>query len=616
MNAQTPMSECLFRVVWARYRNYLLSALFVLAPLFATAQGTAPLELVGVQSSKILYDVGEPITGTVTVKNADTLPHAVTVRAWLAWHLDDRTPMREMTLNVLPGNTATATFTWAKVKEQFGYAFKAQLLEGNRQLGAGEDYFQISDHYWKTALITGIGSMAQAGSLDIAADARKVLADYRKAYYNGYEAEFWAPDEVVTMAPDMDNWYSSVGHYYESRAGTKSFIAEGHRQGIKAIVYERYSGGGSAGAEWARRHPEWMQQTNGVLAIDRQIQQIAEWDGEKPGNFRGWLEVRENLSIPAVLEHSVQELLKSSEEYGWDGARWDGTYKEPVEWTSYDGKVDVKLTPEQAEVKNALNFRRYKNVIGQKFPKFVYASNWGGIDASMLSNPRETSELCRDGGLVMNEWIRGSAQPQEPLYRWEDYARYLAEDTERARQLGGYYGPILDIGRGVSADDQHKCIFALAAGAHPYYSILWGDFCTRYSYYLWDPALTRIAIPEPLVTAPDSVWWKRWVFERQLSGSHKQLIIHLLNPPTHPCVGEGATAEDLPKPLQELTVQLLPALTARWTPVRATRLIPSPLRQQALPLQDAGGGVMTLTVPELTMWNVLVIDLESRKGGK
>ncbi len=498
---------------------------------------------------------------------------------------------------------------------QFGYAVKAEATHGDQVLRA-EDYFQVSDNYWKTAVIAAMGSAAGSDIGYPAATVTRIMKDLRAKYFNGFEIFFWAPDEVVNMTPKQAFWYASVGHYPESREGTIRLVAGGHAQGIKAIVYERYSGGGSAGLEAARRHPEWIQSNDGILGIDRQAQQLEEWDNEKPTNNRGWIEIRENLSLPELFAHSVRELAESTRIFGWDGARWDGTYKEPTEWRNADGTLGGKCTPEQAEAKNADNMRRYKEAAAKVNPQFVVGVNWYGLDYVMSSNPRETAEILRGGGLVMNEWIRNSATKQEPLHLWADYARYLAEDVERAKRMAGYYGPILDIYHHDSADSQYKVAFTLAAGAHPYYDTLWGVFITRYSNYLWDPALTRIATPQPLVSVPETVWWKYWVFERQVDRTHKQLVIHLINPPTHPGVGESPKAEDLPKSLTALPVTFLPPLTDDWTPVRVTRLNPEPMTRDMLPLRDAAGGACAVTVPELPLWNILVVDLVARKGAK
>lgn len=574
-----------------------------------------PVQLLSVQSAKILYDVGEAVTGHVVVKNVSPAPRTVTVRAWLEWQLDTTTKPQVSTHTVEAGKTATADFTWKKLPEQFGYALKAEVLLDNNVVAAGEDFFQISDNYWKVSLIAAMGIVMPYEGYKPEWIATK-YADWRKDYYNGYEKFFWAPDDVLAMttAPDA-KWYSSVGHYPEQTAGLKTFIDAGHRLGIKAITYERFSGGGSAGMEMARRHPEWMQHIDGELGIDRQVRQLEEWDQPEPTGSRGWVEIRWNMSESAVMDAAAKELLNSTLQYSWDGARWDGTYREPLEWYRTDGTLGAKLTVEQAEAKNARNFRRYKEFVNVRFPHFVYGVNSGGLDGLMAFAPRETMEWCRSGGLIMNEFIRNAATPQDPLHHWADYAPYLVQEVERTKRLGGYYGPILDSDDRPTPDNMYKCIFANAAGAHPYYHHLWGGFMTRYSSYCWDPALTRIANPETLLLAPDTVWWRQWVFERATGKGTRQMIVHLINPPVHAGVGESSKPTDFPPPVKDVAVRIFPSQPGGLLSVRVTRLSPEPLLKESLPIA-VRDGVATVTVPEVKLWSILVIDLAPAKGGR
>ena len=155
----------------------------------------------------------------------------------------------------------------------------------------------------------------------------------------------------------------------------------------------------------------------------------------------------------------------------------------------------------------------------------------------MATNPKESVELCRAGGLIMNEYINQAEGVQHPLHRWEVYGPSVANDVEAIKKLGGYYGPIL--GSADTADGRYTNVFAYAAGAHPYYHHHWGAFMTRFGGFCWDNALVRRSDPEKVATVSDGVWWKHWVFERPVDATHKQLIIHLINPPAKPTVGEG-----------------------------------------------------------------------------
>jgi hypothetical protein len=230
----------------------------------------------------------------------------------------------------------------------------------------------------------------------------------------------------------------------------------------------------------------------------------------------------------------------------------------------------------------------------------------------MAATPRESIELCRGGGLIMNEYINQAQSVQHPLHRWDVYAESVANDGEAIKKLGGYYGPILASQN--SADGRYTNIFAYASGAHPYYQHLYGAFVTRNSAYIWDDALTRIHTPENLIQAPASVWWRNWVFARPIDKKHKQLIIHLINPPARPTVGEGSKPEDVPPPLKNVEVRIFPALLDGWTPVRATRMSPEPAVREAVPVAPTEA-VYKITMPEVALWTILVVDLE-KKGGR
>jgi hypothetical protein len=211
----------------------------------------------------------------------------------------------------------------------------------------------------------------------------------------------------------------------------------------------------------------------------------------------------------------------------------------------------------------------------------------------------------------MNEYINGAAAVQHPLHQWDVYGPSVADDVEAIKKLGGYYGPILSSQD--TPDGKYTNVFAYAAGAHPYYHHLWGDFVTRNSAFLWDNALTRVHAPEDMVLVSAGVWWRNWVSERPLDATHEELIIHLINPPAHPTVGASPKPEDMPPPLKGVEVRLLPGGLSGWTPVDAWRLSPEPAVRESLPL-SAAEGVYKCTVPEVDLWTILVINM--RKGGR
>ena len=587
---------------------FALIGILLSAAAFA-ATPLPPLQLT-VQSTRLLYNVGEPVSGTATVKNNTTAPCTLTVRAWLEWELDGKTKPQQFTLTVPPGKSADAVFTWKKTPVQFGYAIKVEAVPAGQPALTGENYFQVTDNLWKTGLISALGKYSKS---------RKDLDRLAQEYYNVYEIFFWAPDDFLGLTPTVNSWYSGQARYhgaitgevtfpkeFATTLGLKDLLAYGHAKGMRAISYAKLTGCGPYGFEAARKHPEWVWHNEGTLSCCPDAETLAYWDDRNHKDVpNSWLPVDYNMNDPKVVDIGIKSLSDSATMFGWDGARWDGNFDVRSQTFDFDGKQVEKLTADQVEARNADNMRRTKETISKAHPGYVYGYNCinTSVANNLLGNPRETAELCRGGGLLMNESIRGSADVNHPLHTWRKFADTVVDDTQRIKQLGGYMGPIM--GNYGPADLKYAYVFAFAGGAHPYYSIDFGAFMTRYSYYCWDPALTQVSLPETTVNVNGNLWWNKWVFTRDLSPKHRQLIVHLINPPTVDEVGKQKT---LPPAQKDVTVMYYPFAQPGWTLQRVTRLNVDSLQPETLPI-TASLGVDAVTVPDVALWNILVFDL-------
>ncbi len=592
-----------------------------------------------VRSAKVLYRTNEPIAGTVTVKNPGKEPVTLIAQAWLEWELDQATSRQRQTLTIEAGKEATASFRWRPSSSSrgiYGHALRAEVLLAELPVAREADFFNVCDDYWNVALIAAMSAMHwvwdQNGELraDLETAHRETLANFRRDYFNGFEHFFWGEDDFLGLTPQRATWFSGQARYHGASRAIRVLIDLAHAVGLAAVTYAKLTGGGPYGAEIARQHPEWVWNSDGVLSVGRGVGSLARWEDPHVRELASdWNAVDWNMNDPRVLEIGIHALADSATMFGWDGARWDGNFDVRPEVHDLEGRLVEKLTPDQADSRNAANMHITKAHITKVHPRFFYGYNWcqGNWRQSMATNPRECAELCRAGGLIMNEYINQAGSVQHPLHRWEVYAASVADDVEAIKKLGGYYGPILSSEN--SADGKYTNVFAYAAGAHPYYHHHWGAFITRYSAFIWDNALTRVHAPEDVVLAPDSVWWRHWVFERPLGRRHKQLIVHLINPPAKANVGEGPKPEDVPPPVKRVTVRVFPTLLGGFHPVRATRLSPEPRREGEAPaaprregeapaepfLQEpvpvhAVEGIWQLDVPEVALWNILVIDLE------
>jgi hypothetical protein len=442
-----------------------------------------------VRSAKVLYGTGEPITGTVTVQNTTRTDMTVTVRAWLETDVDQVTKAREMTLAVPAGKTpAVASLTWKKGLGLYGHALKAEVLLNGTVVAAGEDYFNICDNFWTVALPLAVGFMWDAyddKTMQPKTDtswANRYFTQMRDGYYNCFEHFFWAQDDFLGMVPTKDVWWSGQARYRGSVAVLKHFIDKSHANGVKAITYAKLTGAGTFGMEAVRKNPEIAWQNGGTLAVERGVESIAKWDDPMERRLaQSWVAVNYNMNDPKVVEIGIKNLYDSARFFGWDGARWDGNFDVAAKTFDLDGNPVDQLSADQVDARNAANMRMTKDYISKKLPAFRYGYNWtqGNWLQTMAATPRESIELCRGGGLIMNEYINQADSVQHPLHRWDVYAESVANDVEAIKKLGGYYGPILASQN--SADGKYTNIFAYASGAHPYYHHHWGAFVTRNS---------------------------------------------------------------------------------------------------------------------------------------
>ena len=573
------------------------------------------LKVIEAQSARIYYDADEPVTGRVVLENGGGKTQRVRVSVWLEADLDRKTTPRTRDVVLAAGKRASIEFHWPKASlGLYGYAMKWQVERDEAVTMKGADYFTICDNYWNVALTYThpFGYTARYSTGQIAQQLRRL----RARHYNGFERFFWAPDDFADMTPQRDVYYSGQVRYYESKPNIRFMIEEGHRLGMRAITYGKCIGSGTAGAEFARAHPQWVRLEGGRLAMEAKVRSLHYWDAEKNWSGKNGSEWQDtnwvfyDMNSREVVDYGADEILRSAKMFGWDGVRFDGHFRARSSWTDLNGKT-TRLTPAECDALTADNVSRTKRRIGAELPKFVFGYNYlnGQCARELAGGSREFAELCRGGGHLMNEYIGQATNSNHPQHRWEDFATVLADDTQIVRRLGGHHFPILNY-RGV--DHWYSNAIAYAAGAHPYYSHVWGAFATRHAGILWDRALERINNPAGLIVAPLNLWWQRFVHRRRLGNGRQQIIVHLINPPISPVIRNDAKDENLPARVRDVAVEIFPRALAGgpWKLTKAALLDPDVVSVDEADIR-AVQGVVTVTVPELRVWKVLVLDFST-----
>jgi hypothetical protein len=597
------------------HKSLLFSCLLlVCSALYAVAQSAetpAPLQLVSVQPEKIYYDAKAPITGQVALKNTTDAVQTARVTAWLEAGLGRKTPQQTQTVTIPAKQMVPVAFRWkAAPLGMYGYALQCRV-EGAGAPLAGHEYFTVCDSYWNVALSSSHPIAYTAGATEKQITDR--LAQLRSEYYNGYEEFFWAPDDFADMTPEQETYYSGQARYHESANNLKLLVREAHRLGMKVTTYGKSIGSGSAGAAFVRAHPETVYRNDdGWLNMEAKVRALAYWN--KPQNWSGqagdkWQETNwifYNMNDPAVVEYGSLEVARSAQMFGWDGVRFDGHFAAHASWQDANGQTH-RLTPQERDAQTAANIQRMKEIVHRTVPNFYFGYNYLNDSAAIAlrTGPLEFKELCRGGGHLMDEYIGQAGGSNHPLHHWKDFIARMTDDTQAVQQNGGYYFPILNYKK---PDLWYADAVAYAAGAHPYYTHVWGAFATRYAGVLWDRALQRVNDPTKVLSAPEGVWWRAFVHQRDAGKNRRQVIVHFINPP----VSDVVTNDDkqgLPQPLHDMAVQVSPAaLGTGWKLSAATLLDPDDVSQTSLALTPTTGGKAQVTVPHVRVWSVLVLD--------
>ena len=121
-----------------------------------------------------------------------------------------------------------------------------------------------------------------------------------------------------------------------------------------------------------------------------------------------------------------------------------------------------------------------------------------------------------------------------------------------------------------------------------------------------------VANPDTILAVKSAreVWWKDFVYLRNGDQAGSS-VLHLVNPPPYPLF--GYRQEQLPTPLEAISVQA--TIPADCTFTRALLLnpdAPEPLtRAPALDAKTAGGQV-TVVVPKVELWSVVVFEWQPK----
>ena len=603
--------------------------------------------LLKVRPVKLFNWQGEPLTGYAEVLNNTATKHSVVVQAQLTNDIDQLVGLQQQKVELAPYTRQQVSFTWApKLLKPYGHALRVDLLENGKSLARGEEYFGSAAVMWDIA-ICGSHPIVTAQSKYTAADVERAVDYFRDSYINMYEKFFWAPDDFGNMTPTKASWYSGQTRYHEQMDLFKHLIAYGNQTGVLPTTYGKSVGGGSAARDLLLKHPEFIYGYGHTMHYSPDTEGLAKFDQDSAKPWGEWYEASYNMNDPAVVQYGIEQIANSTKQFGWAAVRFDGhfaaqTGKQRV------GDKEIDFTYDMADKQTAANQKALKEYMRKIAPRYGFGYNYVqgcAFDKQLETQTRESLELCRDGGEIMDESSSENNDSAHPWNHWDVYALGMVKETEQIRRLGGYLCSIV-------GGNLYPTIITYAAGAHPYYPQPgpYLKFATRYSALLWDKNIKNVWNPNGLVIAPSSVMWENFVREQDIDARHKRLIIHLINPPAQATAYETlTTAQEIdrrakrrqeiqataaekkvapdyteidqlpplklyPDPQKDLSVKIAPqALDGHWTPTRVLLCDPETTTHRALPLDTSDPYFWELRVPELKFWAVLVVELERKE---
>jgi len=427
----------------------------------------------------------------------------------------------------------------------------------------------------------------------------------------------------------------------------------GLKIGVLPTTYGKSIGSGSAARDLIRKWPEMVYGFGNCLDFHPDTEELAKWDvaaddPSKEWQSTGWAHY--NMNDPKVVQHGIDQIIASTEQFGWAAVRFDGHFRARSGKQPVDGAT-VEFTADAADRQTAANQETLKEQALARFPRYGFGYNYAEchFDRRLEAQPRETIELCAGNGLIMDEYARGNIGGAHPYRNWADFAEMLVRENEQIRRLGGHLLPLVQgglIGR-------YQTIFILAAGGHPGMAVPGGidhpynAFATRYSSVLWHEGVRNLWNPNGMIIVPDTVWWENYVRVHDLDSKHRRLIVHLINAPPHETATEtaGQIAEAkrrtqrrrqiavaaatkkvepdfseidnltpvqlTPLPITDVPVRVVPqAFDRPWQATRALLLDPETTTRTTLEIDRSDPYFWELRIPKLEFWAVIVVELE------
>ena len=554
-------------------------------PVDARPGGPPPVEITRFRTPKLLYWSDELPSLEVTVRNHTAEAQTVTLEVTGEAGLGQEVLRAEQPLTLEPGATAFADIPWPLRGRQYGFTLRGRLLRDAAVLDTRSQIFAIADNF---NMVSQYAALTPAMDL---ASVTNILEGYRAAYIGACEMTGWASSDFAGLAPDREQWVA--GARLVEREGVRGALHAARGLGLRALAVTGLTANGPEGLAWARAHPEAIAWDGGRYDVEL-LDALRAGDVERARHGDGASAFVPNLADPAVQRVAADEVRRSVELFGWDGIRY--TVAASPAGENLLGRA-FTTAPSTAGDVGAQLARALRAALTAKYPRCV-------VGASPADAARKAA--AEGGGMLFDEEIgrRGAGA------RWDEIANAMLFAARAARDDGGHQ--VIRIADTMAtlcwAARPYPYVLTLAAGAHVAYASpahgmsRYCAFAMRYGELLYDvKARPLLGEMNPFgVAAP--VWWQGYVTVRPLPGRRLQYIISLVNPPG----GARTDGVIIPPPARE-KLPVTFRLPHGERLIGAWALSPEP-EPHAVALTPAIGDVLTLTVPRLEYWTMVVVE--------
>ena len=579
-----------------------------------------------VTTDKIRYRPGETLRGVACVEDVGGQGGSGLLRLWLERGLRDRVEVASYPV-MLSSSRQTIPFECPLPQAELGYAVVAEYVSADGvDRSEAAEYFTIAENFHRVALFGGNAGGTRDVTITNDEPILKALAESRAEYYNVIEYFAWAPDDLLELTPEEDYWFSGQANYHMNKQTLQRQIRLAHAQGMAVVTYGKWCVSGAPGWEavytrpWdfdgAYRQPigSWSEHNTWIFDLRRNGEQVPY--SRRPRANERWFDDwwNEFLGIgpnatPALIRTAAEEMAASVAMFGWDGIRWDDHIR--VGWNAAGRSGTYQRWA--ARQTQAL-MRYYKDLLARRCPGFRHGYNYLLIEKNKgyewAKENYELDELCRDGGLLMNESI-GNASGG---WTFDEIAQNLQVDGDLCRERGGFY---LGISFAKSPRDRliESALWA-AAGCRPYNSAMTREtrrYLTRFAPFALDERLKRIARPEAILTPErqTTLDWRRFVYETPEENGRRHIVVNALNLPWNDRRptrdGNEPPVWDRPPGTEPVGFRL--NLPVGLTATGVFLIRPERFEVERLEFRD-GGFVM----PPVALWDVIVIEMDAETG--